>query len=161
MVKEHQVKQQTRKEEIEKKRQEALESATNLTSLLVDHLNEGVAQAYLNQRKLDAEAKQLQTNVTQFSKLAGQWMTLMENMNKAVNELGDLENWSKAIERDMMVISSSLEYAYKVGVSPGSSTTAVSSSSATPQVNSSSAVKVTTSHPLPTSQQKTPSSSRQ
>lgn len=155
MMKEHQGKQQSRKDEIEKKRQEALECATNLTSLLVDHLNEGVAQAYLNQRKLDAEAKQLHTNITQFSKLAGQWMTLMENMNKAVNELGDLKNWSQSIERDMMVVSSSLEYAYKVGVTSGSSVSAVSSST-----NNPTSVKVTTSHPLPT-QESQPSTSRQ
>ena len=44
-----------------------------------------MAQAYLNQRKLDAEAKQLQANITQFSKQATQWLTLMENMNRAVN----------------------------------------------------------------------------
>ena len=150
MVREHQSKQQTRKEDIERKRQEALGVATELTSHLVDHLNEGVAQAYLNQRKLDAEAKQLHTNITQFSKQAGQWMTLMENMNKAVNELGDLKNWSKSIESDMRIISSSLEYAYKVGV-PGSNL-APSSSTA-----SSVGVTVATSHPIPPQQPSTSS----
>ena len=144
MVREHQTKQQARKEEIETKRQEALAVATELTSHLVDHLNEGVAQAYLNQRKLDAEAKQLHTNITQFSKQAGQWMTLMENMNKAVNELGDLKNWSKSIESDMRIISSSLEYAYKVGV-PGSNLVPSTSTSS----GSSIGVTVATSHPIP------------
>jgi len=137
MVKEHQAKQQARKDEVEIKRQQALSAATNLTSHLVDHLNEGVAQAYLNQRKLDAEAKQLQTNITQFSKSATQWMTLMEGVNKAVNELGDLSNWSRAIESDMRTISSALEYAYKVGV-PGSGVNVSSSSgSASPAGGSS------------------------
>ena len=41
MVKEHQARQQARKEEIERKKQDALVAATNLTSALVDHLNEG------------------------------------------------------------------------------------------------------------------------
>lgn len=41
LVKEHQVRQQAKKEEIEKKKQDALASANNLTSALVDHLNEG------------------------------------------------------------------------------------------------------------------------
>lgn len=43
-----------------------------------------VAQAYLNQRKLDAEAKQLQSNVNQFSKSANQWLNLMQSLNKSV-----------------------------------------------------------------------------
>jgi len=115
MIKEHQQKQSQRKEDIEKKRQEALTAANEVTSALVDHLNEGVAQAYLNQRKLDAEAKQLQQNVTQFGKQTAQWLDLMEKLNKSVNELGDVENWAKSIEADMRLISTSLEYAYKVG----------------------------------------------
>lgn len=41
LVKEHQVRQQAKKEEIEKKKQDALVAANNLTSALVDHLNEG------------------------------------------------------------------------------------------------------------------------
>lgn len=41
MLKEHQLKQQAKKEEIEVKKQEAVTAANNLTSALVDHLNEG------------------------------------------------------------------------------------------------------------------------
>lgn len=41
MIKEHQQKQSQRKEDIEKKRQEALTAANEVTSALVDHLNEG------------------------------------------------------------------------------------------------------------------------
>ncbi|KAI1288100.1 Biogenesis of lysosome-related organelles complex 1 subunit 1 [Halotydeus destructor] len=115
MVKQHQLKQLGKKENVERKKQEALTAANLLSNSLVDHLNEGVAQAYLNQRKLDSEAKQLQSNINNFSKQATQWRELMEGLNKAVNELGDVENWSKSIEADMRLISTSLEYAYKVG----------------------------------------------
>lgn len=44
-----------------------------------------VAQAYINQRKLDSEAKQLQQNIGQFSKTTAQWLELMEKLNKSVN----------------------------------------------------------------------------
>lgn len=39
----------------------------------------------------------------------------MDSFNKSLKQLGDVENWAKAIESDMRIVSSSLEYAYKVG----------------------------------------------
>lgn len=72
-----------------------------------------VAQAYLNQKKLDAEAKQLQTAVIGFSKQTQQWMTLIDGFSAALKELGDIENWALAIENDMKNVTGTLEVAYK------------------------------------------------
>ncbi|XP_023226818.1 biogenesis of lysosome-related organelles complex 1 subunit 1 [Centruroides vittatus] len=117
LVKEHQQRYIVRREEQEKKRKEAIIAANNLTSALVDHLNVGVAQAYLNQKRLDAEAKHLHANVTHFAKQTAQWLHLVESFNQALKEIGDVENWAKSIEADMRTVSSALEYAYKVGQS--------------------------------------------
>ncbi|WAQ93722.1 BL1S1-like protein, partial [Mya arenaria] len=68
LMKVHHAKQTARKERQEKKKREAIISATALTHALVDHLNAGVANAYVNQKKLDTETKILQANATQFSK---------------------------------------------------------------------------------------------
>ena len=81
---------------------------------LVDHLNVGVAQAYLNQKRLDSEAKQLHLNATNFAKQTQSWLGLIETFNTSLKELGDVENWAKTIESDMRAISSTLEYTYKV-----------------------------------------------
>lgn len=72
-----------------------------------------VAQAYLNQKKLDAEAKQLQSAVIGFSKQTQQWMTLIDGFSAALKELGDIENWARAIENDMKSVTGILEVAYK------------------------------------------------
>ncbi|CAL1274061.1 unnamed protein product [Larinioides sclopetarius] len=115
IVKEHQSKQAAKREELEKKRKEAVVAASTLTSALVDHLNVGVAQAYLNQKRLDYESKQLHANVTNFAKQTTQWLQLVENFSQVLKEIGDVENWARSIENDMSTISSALEYAYKVG----------------------------------------------
>uniref|UniRef100_G3MPT9 Biogenesis of lysosome-related organelles complex 1 subunit 1 n=3 Tax=Amblyomma TaxID=6942 RepID=G3MPT9_AMBMU len=115
LLKEHQQRQHLRREEQDRKKKEATAAASALTAAMVDHLNVGVAQAYLNQRKLDAEAKQLHANATNFSKQASNWLHLVDNFNHALKELGDIENWAKSIEADMRTVSSALEYAYKVG----------------------------------------------
>ncbi|XP_050501129.1 biogenesis of lysosome-related organelles complex 1 subunit 1 [Diabrotica virgifera virgifera] len=113
MVKEHQSKQVLKKELQEAKRKEACSAANDLTQALVDHLNVGVAQAYLNQKKLDAEAKQLHMSATNFSKQTQQWLNLVEQFSSALKELGDVENWAKAIEGDVRTITTALEIVYQ------------------------------------------------
>ncbi|XP_072743352.1 biogenesis of lysosome-related organelles complex 1 subunit 1 isoform X2 [Anoplolepis gracilipes] len=117
IVKEHQTKQVVRKERQEQKRKEAVQAASNLTQALVDHLNVGycyrVAQAYLNQKKLDAEAKQLQHSATNFAKQTQLWLNLVESFSSSLKEIGDAENWARSIEGDMRTIATALEYSYK------------------------------------------------
>ncbi|XP_029989696.1 biogenesis of lysosome-related organelles complex 1 subunit 1 isoform X2 [Sphaeramia orbicularis] len=97
----------------EKRRREAIAAATCLTEALVDHLNVGVAQAYVNQRKLDHEVKTLQVQASQFSKQTAQWISMVEGFNQALKEIGDVENWARSIEMDMRTIATALEYVHK------------------------------------------------
>ncbi|KAK3759832.1 hypothetical protein RRG08_028834 [Elysia crispata] len=113
LLKQHQIKQNARKEVQEKRKREAIVAATALSHVLVDHLNAGVAQAYVNQKKLDTETRILQANAAQFSKQTMLWLKLVEDFNTALKEIGDVENWAKIIETDMRTISSALEYAYR------------------------------------------------
>uniref|UniRef100_A0A8K9UVK6 Biogenesis of lysosome-related organelles complex 1 subunit 1 n=1 Tax=Oncorhynchus mykiss TaxID=8022 RepID=A0A8K9UVK6_ONCMY len=84
LLKEHHAKQNERKELQERRRREAIAAATCLTEALVDHLNVGVAQAYVNQRKLDHEVKTLQVQAGQFSKQTAQWIVMVEGFNQAL-----------------------------------------------------------------------------
>jgi len=113
MLKHHQEQIKGRNETQEKLKKETLDSASELTKELVDHLNVGVAQAYLNQKRLDLEAKNLNTNANNFHKQTLAWMSLLENFTSSLKELGDVENWSKTIEKDMRTITAALEVAYK------------------------------------------------
>lgn len=72
-----------------------------------------MAQAYLNQKRLDAEAKQLHSSATNFSKQTQQWLNLVESLSSALKEIGDVENWAKTIEGDVRTISIALESVYK------------------------------------------------
>lgn len=72
-----------------------------------------MAQAYLNQKRLDGEAKQLHVGATNFAKQTQQWLQLIDNFSSALKELGDVENWARSIETDMQVIQNTLEIAYK------------------------------------------------
>lgn len=67
----------------------------------------------MNQKKLDAEAKQLQQSATAFAKQTHSWLTLVESFSSALKEIGDAENWARSIEGDMRTIATALEYSYK------------------------------------------------
>ncbi|XP_038234719.1 biogenesis of lysosome-related organelles complex 1 subunit 1 isoform X1 [Dermochelys coriacea] len=126
LLREHQAKQSERREQqglslAERRRREAIAAATCLTEALTDHLNVGVAQAYVNQRKLDHEVKTLQIQAAQFAKQTGQWINMVENFNQALKEIGDVENWARSIELDMRTIATALEYLYKGQLQPSSS----------------------------------------
>lgn len=114
LLKEHQAKQNDCKELQEKRRQEAITAATCLTKALVNHLNVGMAQAYMNQRKLDHEVKTLQFQATQFSKQIGRPMDRNGGeLQPGTKEIRDVEKWARSIELDMRTIATALEYVYK------------------------------------------------
>ena len=113
MVREHQERQSTLREEQERRRKAALAAVHKCTHAMVDSLNSGVERAYENQRKLDREAKALQSSSARYVKQTTQWLSLVEGFNKSLKGLGDLEQWAKTIETDMRMVVDTLDYAYK------------------------------------------------
>eukprot|EP00096_Caligus_rogercresseyi_P001338 TRINITY_DN12107_c0_g1_i1.p1 TRINITY_DN12107_c0_g1~~TRINITY_DN12107_c0_g1_i1.p1 ORF type:complete len:125 (+),score=44.02 TRINITY_DN12107_c0_g1_i1:26-400(+) len=114
MVKEHQSTKAKRKETEDLLRKEAAEAGGALTESLTDHLNVGVAQAYLNQKRIDAQAKELHSHAEEFSKRSKEWISVIQGFQSNLKDLGDVFSWAQTIQADMAILSSSLEYVYKV-----------------------------------------------
>ena len=114
LLKDHQKQSQERRDQVDRKKTEALEAASQLGACLADSLNEewghmnihfcadqlshsrliclffsfsSIARAYSNQRKIDAEIRTLQSNVDQFTKQTNQWLHLMDGLNNSVKVL--------------------------------------------------------------------------
>jgi hypothetical protein len=112
LVKEHSVKQQIRKELQEKRKNEAVVAAHGLSNAIVEHLNSRVSQAYGFQKRLDVESKKLDNHASNLVRATEQWITFIDSFNNALKEIGDVESWSKVIEKDMTVITKTLETVY-------------------------------------------------
>jgi len=108
LAKEHQTNQSTRKSQLERKRLTAFEATNKFSFYLTNQLNKDVSKAFVNQKKIDYRIKQINQNSSQFVKNSQQWMTILDNFNTALKELGDVENWSRKIETDMKTINTIL-----------------------------------------------------
>ena len=62
----------------------ALESVGVTTSVLLDSVNSGVAEVFVNQEELEREAKQLQAQSARLAKNANQWLNLVNEMSTAL-----------------------------------------------------------------------------
>ncbi|KFD56028.1 hypothetical protein M514_03152 [Trichuris suis] len=109
MLKEHNAEQQKRKDRLDNMRAAVSEAATSFTDAAVDDLNAPVCVLYVNQKKLDTELKRLERNLSRFHKTTAQWLSLVGNVNNALKEFGDIENWAARIETDSKEILSGLE----------------------------------------------------
>eukprot|EP00035_Acanthoeca_spectabilis_P040412 m.69682 g.69682 ORF g.69682 m.69682 type:complete len:130 (-) comp9978_c0_seq2:4490-4879(-) len=122
IVKKHTAEQAVRRKESETRRQEASVASQKVAKVLVESLNEGVAAVFTTQKQLELEAKHLQGSLVKYTKLSNQWISMVENFNQALKEIGDVENWAERIEADMHSISQGLEFVQGSGEVPESIT---------------------------------------
>ncbi|CAF2160290.1 unnamed protein product [Rotaria magnacalcarata] len=96
------------KQKQEKKKKELLSSAEQLTRLVLDGLNDDVSECYKNQKRIDHACKQLTAQTNLLLKQSQAWITLIGQFTDALKVLGDVENYSKIIERDCLTITNTL-----------------------------------------------------
>ncbi|KND03776.1 uncharacterized protein SPPG_01233 [Spizellomyces punctatus DAOM BR117] len=113
-LKDHQVKQVNDKLSSEHLQRDATLGVTALTDCLADTLNVRVASAFKNQRDIEVEAKKLSAATAQHGRQSRQWLTLVNDFNAALKELGDIQSWSSVIERDLRDVCLTYERAHGV-----------------------------------------------
>lgn len=113
MLKEHQRSQEELKAEINSKRVIAEKAVEELTAKNVRYLNDDISRVYMNEHKLDTEARKLQDNVSKLTKQAQQWMIVCKNLNGAIKDLGHINSWTRKIEEDVKAIGKVIQDSYK------------------------------------------------
>jgi phage shock protein A len=109
LVREHAVARQAMKEQNEELRRKVLDDVASVSSGLLDAVNRDVAQAFLNEKQIEAEVSKLQQETAEFVKRSQQWVALVGSFNASLKEIGDVENWSRTIEADMADVTARLE----------------------------------------------------
>jgi len=96
------------RERVETAKKDALASAAVVSDLVVESVNEGVQQAFINEKQIEMEARALGITVQKFVKQTSQWLTVVHTFDAALKEIGDFENWIKTMEYDCEKIAGTL-----------------------------------------------------
>ncbi|KAH3758486.1 RT14 protein [Pelomyxa schiedti] len=109
LVSAHKAAQVPLREQNEKLKKAVMSSVSVVSECLLTDIDTGMSEVVNNQQLLEQECKQLQAATTKLSRQSHQWLSVIEEFNRAMKEIGDIENWAKTIDDDMRLILSTLE----------------------------------------------------
>ncbi|XP_018828601.1 biogenesis of lysosome-related organelles complex 1 subunit 1 [Juglans regia] len=96
------------REHTERAKKDAIRNAARVSDLLVDAVNGGVQEAFVNQKRIELEIRALAATIARFMKQTDHWLTATHAINTAIKEIGDFENWMKTMEFDCKSVSAAI-----------------------------------------------------
>ncbi|KAF5821784.1 hypothetical protein HanRHA438_Chr01g0019221 [Helianthus annuus] len=108
LVNDHQTTATRLREQTEKSKKEAIKSASRVSDLLVEAVNGGVEECFVNEKRIEVEIRALKATVMRFAKQTDQWLASTHAINNAIKEIGDFENWMKTMELDCKSITAAI-----------------------------------------------------
>ncbi|WVY90694.1 hypothetical protein V8G54_036208 [Vigna mungo] len=120
----------------EKAKKDAIRKTERVSDLLVEAVNGGVHESFINQKRIELEIRALAATITRFMKQTDQWLATTHVLNTALKidgtifeflfwhfltyerierfgstsmEIGDFENWMKIMEYDCKNITTAIQ----------------------------------------------------
>ncbi|KAI4307574.1 hypothetical protein L6164_030746 [Bauhinia variegata] len=101
------------RQQTEKAKRDAIIKAARVSNTLVDVVNGGVQESFVNEKRIEYEIRALAATIARFMKQTDQWLAATHALNTAVKEIGDFENWMKTMEYDCKSISAAIHNIYQ------------------------------------------------
>ncbi|KAJ4786900.1 hypothetical protein LUZ62_038146 [Rhynchospora pubera] len=108
IIHEHQNKALLIRDQTDKAKKNALKSAQNLSNLLVDTVNGGVEEAFINEKRIEMEIRALLVTIAWYKKQTDQWLATTNALNTVLKEIGDFENWMNIMDFDCKSINAAI-----------------------------------------------------
>ncbi|EEF44658.1 biogenesis of lysosome-related organelles complex 1 subunit 1 [Ricinus communis] len=96
------------RENTEKAKKDAIRKAAKVSGLLMDAVNGGVQESFINEKRIEFEIRALAATVSRFMRQTDHWLTATHAINTAIKEIGDFENWLKTMEFDCKSINAAI-----------------------------------------------------
>ncbi|MBA0851753.1 hypothetical protein Goshw_025298 [Gossypium schwendimanii] len=101
------------RDQAEKAKKDAIKKAGRVSDLLVEAVNGGVQESFINEKRIEAEIRALASTIARFMKQTDQWLAASHAINTAVKEIGDFENWMKSMDFDCKSINAAIRNIYQ------------------------------------------------
>ncbi|KAL2642827.1 hypothetical protein R1flu_010414 [Riccia fluitans] len=110
MMQQHSVGNVVLANRLEKSKKDTLVAATEVSGFIVDSVNGGVQESFVNEKRIEMEARALASTVQRFTQTTSQWLSIFHNFDSALKEIGDFENWIKVMEYDCESVAKALNH---------------------------------------------------
>ncbi|XP_020252849.1 biogenesis of lysosome-related organelles complex 1 subunit 1 [Asparagus officinalis] len=114
IVHDHQQRSSGIRERTDKAKKDALRTAVRVSELLVDSVNGGVEEVFINEKRIELEIRALITTIVRYKKQMNQWLAASHAMNSVLKEIGDFENWMKIMDFDCKNINTAIRNIYQL-----------------------------------------------
>ncbi|KAK5847003.1 hypothetical protein PVK06_003304 [Gossypium arboreum] len=101
------------RDQAEKAKKDAIKKAGRVSDLLVEAVNGGVQESFINEKRIEAEIRALASTIARFMKQTDQWLAASHAINTSVKEIGDFENWMKSMDFDCKSINAAIRNIYQ------------------------------------------------
>ncbi|KAJ0053395.1 hypothetical protein Pint_02826 [Pistacia integerrima] len=101
------------RQQTELAKKESINNAKRVSDLLMDAMNGGVQESYLNEKRIELEIRTLAATIARFMKQTDQWLVTTNAINSAMKEIGDFENWMKTMDFDCKSVNAAIRNIYQ------------------------------------------------
>ncbi|KAJ3347916.1 biogenesis of lysosome- organelles complex 1 subunit 1 [Entophlyctis luteolus] len=109
VLKHHQQEQLQARASRDRGRVAATASINNLSDVLIETVNTPVSLAFSNQQRIESLEASVLAESKLFALNARKWLAMVNKLNASLKELGNVEDWARAIESDVDVVVSVIE----------------------------------------------------
>ncbi|CAG9320177.1 unnamed protein product [Blepharisma stoltei] len=89
-------------------RQELNKLSGSLSTHILNSLNSQVEALHENQKQIEVQTKQFRQESTKLATQTKKWITMYDQLNDALKQVGDIVNWAEIIENDMNQVASAV-----------------------------------------------------
>ncbi|XP_008649090.1 biogenesis of lysosome-related organelles complex 1 subunit 1 [Zea mays] len=108
IVQQHHHQSLCQRQQTERAKKDALKSAVRVADLLVDTVDGGVRELFVNEKRIELEARALLGTIARYRRQTDEWLAATSEINSALKEIGDIENWMKIMDFDCKSINAAI-----------------------------------------------------
>ncbi|XP_051180342.1 biogenesis of lysosome-related organelles complex 1 subunit 1 [Lolium perenne] len=96
------------RQQTERVKKNAVRSASRVAGHLVEAVDGGVQELFVNEKRIELEARALLGTITRYRKQTDQWLAATNAVNSVLKEIGDFENWMKIMDFDCKSVNAAI-----------------------------------------------------